>query len=202
MAAWSALLTCWFGDSPDLATTLAEKHSLWFSKSTQQDEWLRQQFGELHQQACCGALAQWEEQAESRLALIILLDQLSRNLYRDQPHAFAQDATALSLAQTAIAQGMDQLVPLLYRVFYYLPLEHSEQLADQQQAVALFTGLQQQCAGQHPQQLAAFVSFTDFAKRHLQVIARFGRFPHRNAILGRSSSADEQQWLTQPGSGF
>ena len=145
-------------------------------------------------EAAAGRLDDWADRPEGLLALIVLLDQFPRNLFRNAPRAFATDAQALALAQQALAQGVDaQLMPVA-RAFIYLPFEHSEDLAMQDRAVALFSAL-----AQHGE---AFASYLDYAERHRDVIRRFGRFPHRNAILGRASTPEEIAFLARPGAGF
>ena len=133
---------------------------------------------------------------EALLARILLLDQFTRNIFRDTPQAFAGDAQALSVATTLVATGRDKNLSPFQRWFAYLPFEHSESLLEQERAVALFAGLRREM--QHE----SFDSAYDYALRHREVIARFGRFPHRNAILGRESTAEEIGFLGQPGSSF
>ena len=133
------------------------------------------------------------------LALLIVLDQFSRNAFRGQPEGFAGDAQALAIAQAGIARGDDQRVPPMARIFCYLPLEHAEDAAMQARSVALFTALRD-APGAEPK--AFFDGTLDYAHKHQDVITRFGRFPHRNAILARASTAEEQAYLAQPGAGF
>ena len=186
------VLDFWFG-----APGSAEHGSLrkcWFEKNPAFDEDIRQRFLPALEAAVAGQLDGWANQPESLLALIVLLDQFPRNLFRNTPRAFATDARALVLAQQAVTQGFDaQLMPVA-RAFIYLPFEHSEDLAMQDHAVALFTAL----AGNGVE----FTSYLDYAEQHREVIRRFGRFPHRNAILGRASTAAEIEYLAQPGAGF
>ncbi|MFZ2237491.1 MAG: DUF924 family protein, partial [Dokdonella sp.] len=133
------------------------------------------------------------------LALLILLDQFPRNLFRDSPRAFSGDAKALSLALSGIERGDDQRVHPLARLFCYLPLEHSEDLPMQERSVALFRKLNEDATAEAT---AQFDGWLDYAIRHRDVIAKFGRFPHRNAVLGRESTAAERDYLAEPGSGF
>ena len=132
--------------------------------------------------------------AQSPLALLLLLDQFTRNLFRGSARAFAGDARALSISKALVATGADRRFDTIERGFVYLPFEHAEDLAAQDEAVRLFTAL----AAEDPRQADSL----DYAHRHRDVIRRFGRFPHRNAALGRASSAEEQAWLALPGSGF
>lgn len=161
----------------------------WFSRSTAFDDRIRQQFAALHHQAAQGELWSWRTNAEGRLAEIIILDQFSRQIYRDQAQAFAQDAMALALAQEAISQRLDQQLDPVQRRFIYMPLMHSESLIIHQRAYVLF------------QRLGDDTTF-EFEKQHQAIIQRFGRYPHRNAILNRQSTEEEQQFLTQAGSHF
>ncbi|MYM69392.1 DUF924 family protein [Pseudoduganella sp. FT55W] len=171
---------------------------VWFQKDDAFDREIEQRFGDEIAQALEGGLRQWDaEGPQAALARILLLDQFCRNVHRGTPLAFAGDHLALQAALDMIEAGDDQLLPPLQRAFVYLPLEHAEDMAMQEQAVALFTGLAETGAGN--QGLAGML---DFAKRHREVIHRFGRFPHRNAILDRPSTPAELAFLKQPGSGF
>jgi len=188
------LLHLWFGDPADPASGYGQPRQDWFQKSAQFDEVLRDRFGPLQARAAAGELESWQHAPRPCLALLLLLDQLPRNLFRGQPESFATDPQARAVAHHALAQGFDaQLLPV-ERTFLYLPLEHSETLADQQRSVALFEKL----SAQHPE----LASYHDYALRHQDVIARFGRFPHRNEVLGRDSTPAEVAFLQQPGSRF
>lgn len=171
----------------------------WFAKDDAFDTELRQRFGATLAAARAGQLDTWTDNAECRLALIIVLDQFSRNIFRGEAESYAADAQALSLALEGIARGHDQAVLPMARIFFYLPLEHAEDLALQERAVALCEALQRDPKAE-PQ--AFFDTTLDFARQHHDVIRRFGRFPHRNAILGRQNTPDEQAYLAQPGAGF
>ncbi|MEM8639832.1 MAG: DUF924 family protein [Cyanobacteria bacterium P01_G01_bin.54] len=189
------VLDFWFGVPSD--PTYGQERREWFRKDGQFDAEIRARFLALHQRAAQERLGDWQAEPLSCLALVILLDQLSRNLFRGTPEAFAQDAQALAIAQAAIQQGFDQQVLPVQRWFYYLPLEHSETLSDQAQAVQLFA----QLVAQLPANPASERTL-DYARKHQAVIQRFGRFPHRNAILGRESTPEEVAFLQQPGSSF
>lgn len=184
------VLDFWFGtpDSPDYGSQRPE----WFQKSPIFDDQAKDKLWGLYEQACAGELDAWANDHKGMLALIILLDQLSRNFHRDSPQAFAQDAKALDLARRALDAGFDQRLLVVQRCFIYMPFEHSEDLADQDLCVDLFEGLR----GELPD------AFLDYADKHRVIIRRFGRFPHRNAILGRESTPEEIEFLTQPGSSF
>jgi uncharacterized protein (DUF924 family) len=170
----------------------------WFQKDDAFDREIERRFGAEIAQALESGLRAWDaEGPQAALARILLLDQFCRNMHRGTPLAFAGDHLALQAALDMIAAGADQLLPPLQRAFVYLPLEHAEDMAMQEQAVALFTRLAESAPAN--QGLAGML---DYAKRHREVIRRFGRFPHRNAILGRPSTPDELAFLQQPGSGF
>jgi uncharacterized protein (DUF924 family) len=181
------ILDFWFGPAP------GESRAEWFRKDARFDEEIRERFGEVHRAAANRDLEAWRASPEAMLALVIVLDQFSRNLYRGEARAFAQDAHALECANQALGRGDDlQLLPV-QRMFLYLPLEHSEVLADQERCVDLMRSLE------------AFEptrGLTEWAVKHRDIVARFGRFPHRNAALGRASTREELEFLTQPGSGF
>ncbi len=161
----------------------------WFQKSIRLDRDIKQQFGELHRQACACELSDWRDSPRGRLAEILILDQFSRNIYRDHPEAFANDALALALAQEAVRQGADQSLEAQERAFLYMPYMHSESQVIHEEALKLFDqpGLENNLK---------------FEYRHLEIIERFGRYPHRNAVLGRESTSEEQAFLEQPGSSF
>jgi uncharacterized protein (DUF924 family) len=182
------VLDFWFGAD---ATPRAE----WFRKDAAFDAQIRERFGALVAQALAGALDGWTA-AEPRAALarILVLDQFTRNIFRDTPRAFAGDAQALIGARELVARGGDRALTPLQRVFAYLPFEHAEDAQMQCESLRLFAALLREDA--------SMASFEDYARRHAEVIERFGRFPHRNEVLGRVSSADEAAFLQQPGSRF
>jgi uncharacterized protein (DUF924 family) len=141
----------------------------------------------------------WLGTTRGRLALVIVLDQFSRNMFRGNQSGFAGDERALAAALEGLALGADKSLALDERIFLYMPLMHSEQLAHQQRSLELFTGLLE---GQ-PEALRGYLSSSvDYARRHLEIVERFGRFPHRNAVLGRASTPEELEFLKQPGSSF
>ncbi|WP_088342622.1 MULTISPECIES: DUF924 family protein [Rhodomicrobium] len=161
----------------------------WFDADADFDAGLRMRFEAALGKAKRGELAAWEASAEGMLALVVLLDQIPRNIYRATPEAFATDGQALSLAERAIAAGLDAKLTPEQRIFLYLPFMHSERLAVQERGIALYDEL-------------GIAEQIDYMRRHRDVIARFGRFPHRNAILGRVSTEAELAFLTEPGSRF
>ena len=160
-----------------------------FVKDTALDETIRARFGDTLEAAARCELFAWRATAEGRLAEIIVLDQFSRNVYRDTPRAFAQDALALVLAQELVASGQDRSLPVAQRIFAYMPYMHSESAVVHAEAVRLFS-------------LPGLEDNLSFELRHKAIIDRFGRYPHRNAILGRTSSAEELAFLSEPGSSF
>lgn len=166
-----------------------ENQQNWFSKSDAFDQTLEKRFKSTLLSAQKSELWNWRSSAEGRLAEIIVLDQFSRNLYRESSLAFAQDALALALAQEAVSQGLDQQLRPNQRSFLYMPFMHSESPLIHQYALKLFEDLG------NPMNL-------DFEKKHKVIIDRFGRYPHRNAVLGRVSTAEETEFLTQPDSSF
>jgi uncharacterized protein (DUF924 family) len=157
----------------------------WFEKDTKFDDDIRERFLALHETAAAGKLAAWEASAEGALALLILLDQFPRNMFRGEPRAFATDSLALAIASRAILNGFDGAFPDL-RGFFYLPFEHSEDLTDQEHAVAFYRA-QNDADG------------LKWAEIHADIIRRFGRFPHRNTVLGRVSTPEELKFLTDGG---
>jgi uncharacterized protein (DUF924 family) len=187
------VLDFWF--LPPGAQGHGDQRAVWFRKDAAFDAAIRDRFGALIEQAVGGGLREWDQQGPSGvLARILLLDQFTRNAYRGTPDSFAGDALALAAARQLADSGADQQLTPVQRSFAYMPFEHAEDAAMQQRAVDLFTAL----AAANP----GYDGVLDYAHRHRGVIARFGRFPHRNEILGRASTPDEQAYLAQPGSGF
>lgn len=191
MSSAEAILTFWFGQ-PD-ESEYGKSRKIWFTKDPAFDREIRDRFYEDYKLAAAGTLDHWRELPQSCLALIILLDQFPRNMFRGQPQAFATDPQALAAAQYAVERGFDQQLLPVQRWFVYLPFEHSENLEHQNQCVALYQQL-----SDHPESLETI----DYALRHRAVIERFGRFPHRNKILGRETTPKEAEFLKQPGSSF
>ncbi|MGB3494457.1 MAG: DUF924 family protein [Elainellaceae cyanobacterium] len=190
----SSVLTFWFGDPSVENVSYGVRKNLWFRKDESTDREIRDRFFDTYERAGSGQLHDWRLTCEGRLALTIVCDQFPRNMFRGTAQAFATDPFARALVKEAIALGDDQALPAEQRVFLYMPLEHSENLDDQGKSVALFQAL----AEANPDLADTY----DYALRHQAVIARFGRFPHRNAALGRVSTAEEIEFLQQPGSSF
>jgi uncharacterized protein (DUF924 family) len=186
------VLDFWF--LPPSDPGYGQQRAVWFRKDAQFDADINRRFGTAIELAVAGGLREWDEQgAHGALARIIVLDQFTRNAGRDTPAAFAGDALALACAQQLVASGADRGLLPVQRWFAYMPFEHSEDPAMQAESIALFTRLAEEAAG--------FDGVLDYAHRHRGVIARFGRFPHRNAILGRASTPEEQEYLAA-GGGF
>jgi uncharacterized protein (DUF924 family) len=186
------ILAFWFGRPGEAG--YGQPRGEWFRKDEGFDAQIRSRFLPIVEAALAGRLAAWADEAQGLRALLIVLDQFPRNLFRGDARAFAGDAQALQLAVTAVGKGWDAPLLAVEKVFVYLPFEHSEALADQERSLTLFAAL----AAEHP----GCDGFLDYARRHHEVIARFGRFPHRNAALGRLSTPAEAGYLAEPGSGF
>lgn len=189
------ILNFWFGtdakrDLPDQA-----RSSFWFGRDPSTDMLIRARFSDDLNKAIAGEYEEWQNQPRSRLALIILFDQFTRNIYRDDAKAFAYDNKALDLALQGIALEHDRNLPLIERVFFYLPLEHSESLTVQKQSVAAFQSL---LAISLFETRELYENFLAYAVKHYEVIKQFGRFPSRNAALGRESTIAEQDFLKLP----
>jgi uncharacterized protein (DUF924 family) len=185
------VLDFWFGapDSPDFGHT----REFWFRKSEATDELMHSRFADAVEAALRGELQHWGGgSAREALALILLLDQFTRNVYRESARAFAGDGAALVIARALMAAGRDAELAPVERWFAYMPFEHSEQLADQRESLRLFGALA----------AAGLAEPLAWAQKHYDVIARFGRYPHRNELLGRPSTAEEIEFLQQPGSRF
>ncbi len=181
-----ALLDFWFGQPGD--PERLHHRQIWFRSTPEFDEAVRTGFAADHELAIAGALAVWEAMPETALALVMLLDQVPRNIFRSTPRAFASDPHALAIANRALVCGFDQKVPTAWRLFFYLPFEHSEVLADQERGIALLQALPP---------VPGRPTDSHMSRRHLEIIERFGRFPHRNPILGRPSTAAELAFLEE-----
>ncbi|HEX5684132.1 MAG TPA: DUF924 family protein [Ideonella sp.] len=195
----ASVLAFWFGERPERAATSPDCARLWWSKQPAVDAEMRVRFGSLIAQAGAGALEGWDATPEGRLALILLCDQFTRNTARGTPEAFALDPLARAWCLEGLqANAFAALLPI-QRLFAYMPLEHSESLDHQDRCVALMQGLRDEAG---PTERETFNGFVDYAEKHREIIRRFGRFPHRNAILGRTSTPEEAAFLQTPGSSF
>jgi uncharacterized protein (DUF924 family) len=188
----NAVLDFWFGTTG--SAEFGTQRKVWFAKNADFDRIVAERFGAAIEQALRGELEAWAGSAPGALARVLLLDQFTRNVFRDQPRAFAGDAQALAAAAAMVGLRQDESLPPCMRAFVYMPFEHAEGLAMQEESVRLFTRL----VSSSPE----LAGMLDFARRHRDVIERFGRFPHRNAILGRVSTAEEMAYLRKPGSRF
>jgi uncharacterized protein (DUF924 family) len=180
------VLAFWFGApySPERGRRRKE----WFRKSVEFDAEVRRRFLPVWEGALRGECARWEVTPLAAVALVVVLDQFPRNMFRGEARAFSSDAQALAVARRMLERGFDRLLSPVERSFAYLPFEHTEDLAVQRRSLALFAPLD--------------LELVDYSRRHFEIIARFGRFPHRNAVLGRESTTEEREFLDQPGSSF
>jgi uncharacterized protein (DUF924 family) len=199
MIAPDMVLEEWFGPLDDAGCPHPSKSAHWWKKDPAFDAHLDRTYGQDVALALTGSLSEWCTAPDGRIALILLLDQFTRNIYRNTAQMFTGDDRALLLAHEGLAAAEDDGHPAFYSCFMYMPLMHSEDLAEQESCVSKFEGL----ALRAPQAARGMLeSNLNYAKAHRDIIARFGRFPHRNAILGRPSTAEEAEFLKQPGSSF
>ena len=185
-----AVLTFWFDPA---------HRDKWWAGDEQFDASIRERFAATVDAAIAGRLSDWANTPSGWLALLIALDQFPRNLYRHDARAWKYDLHAQQLAVWGIEEGYDLQLPVIQRVFAYMPLEHAEDAGVQGRCVALFESL---CGDLPPEERDRYTEFLDYARKHQAVIARFGRFPHRNAVLGRADTPDEAAYLAGPGAGF
>lgn len=171
----------------------------WFQSDPAFDAQIREQFGDQVGAAAAGHLNHWATTPSGWLALLIVLDQFPRNIYRNDPRAWMHDLLAQQIVVSGLEEGFDRQLPPIERVFAYMPLEHAEDIGLQQRCVQLFEDL---CDSVPPTERDRYTDFLDYARRHASVIARFGRFPHRNAVLGRETTTEEKAYLAEPGSGL
>lgn len=195
----AALLDEWFGplDADGLASP--DKQQRWWKKDPAFDEYLKGQYADDVQAALNGDLDSWLEDTLDTVALILLLDQTTRNIYRDTPEMYFGDARALRATDRLLAVGSHEALPTHQRAFVYMPLMHAESLHRQQQSLAQFKALSE--TGTEAARTAMKGAY-EYAKKHAEIVQRFGRFPHRNWILERTSTAEEIEFLTEPGSSF
>ena len=194
-----SILDYWFGTEADDLVAANQHAALWWKKNSQVDQKIRERFASVLDAAANGDLDDWLTHPRGRLALIILADQFSRNMYRETPRSFAFDRFAQTWCKAGLDSGADRVLRPIERVFFNLPLEHSESLEDQQRSVALGKSLAERVPDAHRE---LFDGYLKYAERHRDIVLRFGRFPHRNAILGRESTEEEIAFLQQPGSSF
>ncbi len=192
-AAIDAIHEFWFGELDDTGMCASERNPLWFGSSAENDARCREQFHDLVEQAVGGGLESWEDRDDGLIALVLLLDQMTRNIYRGSAAAFSGDERALDLAQRTISSGHYQRLPAIHQVFLYMPLEHNEDPEVQEECVTLFEELAVVTGNEQ------IDNFTRYAVAHRDVIAKFGRFPHRNELLGRTSTPAELEYLEKHG---
>jgi uncharacterized protein (DUF924 family) len=181
------VLDFWFGREGEPG--YGEFREAWFKKDPEFDRLVRDRFEALYEAAASGDLEDWKEEAQSCLALVIVLDQFPRNMFRGDPRSYATDRKAQETSGYAVDNAYDRELPEFQRTFLYMPFMHSENLEHQRRSVELFRGL-------------GGSDSAEYAVRHMEIIERFGRFPHRNEVLGRRTTPEEAEFLTQPGSSF
>jgi uncharacterized protein (DUF924 family) len=196
---YQSILDFWFGVTSSDIEILEQQSSLWWTKDPNVDKEIEIRFGASLDSLIAGQLNKWKQLPESYLAMIILADQFSRNIYRDTERAFAQDELALALTLEGIDAGIDMKLGLVQRVFFYLPLEHSESISMQYKSVEQYRQLHDVAPDNIRKK---FKDHLDYAIQHREIIEKFGRYPHRNVILGRQSTIEEIEFLKQPGSSF
>ncbi|TVR01644.1 MAG: DUF924 domain-containing protein [Deltaproteobacteria bacterium] len=188
----------WFGDG-DPDDPASARHGVWFGGGAAFDAEIRERFLDAIEAAALGRLEHWKETPRGRMAWTILLDQFTRNAFRGTPRMVGYDALALQSTREAVSRGEDRALPVIQRAFLYLPLEHSEELQAQEESVALYEAL----VGEAPAAMRALIEgMADYARRHEVVVRRFGRFPHRNAMLSRASTAEEEAFLASDAAPF
>ena len=194
------VLDFWFGACAADGSLDPAKQKMWFGDGRNYDVDLGKRFGKLHRRAARGELdAEWAATPRGRIALIVVLDQFSRHIHRGTATAFAQDLAAQRLAVAGVEQEADRALIPVQRAFFYLPFEHAEDLELQRLGVRSFERLATEVA---PAWRKEYTGFSDYSGRHRDIIERFGRFPHRNRILGRTSTPEEVEFLKEPGSSF
>jgi len=189
-ADFAAVLDFWFGPADSVERGTARK--AWFRKSSEFDDEVRRRFMSTWEAATQGKLERWNRTPFAALALVIALDQFPRNMFRDSARAFSSDGLALGAAKAAVGRGFDRVSLPVERQFFYLPFEHAEDLDEQRRCLDLFARLEAESGD----------PWMDYPRRHHDIIVRFGRFPHRNAVLGRTSTPEEIEFLREPGSSF
>jgi uncharacterized protein (DUF924 family) len=188
------VIAFWFGSDPDPTEAMMRR---WFRRDDAFDAQIRERFGALHAEAAAGGLHDWLATSRGTLALVLVLDQFSRNLYRDDPRAFANDGRALAIANDLWFSGRARELTATQRIFVLMPFQHSEDITIQRTGVAEYEKL-----AAEPGAPALMKMTLDYARKHQEIIERFGRFPHRNEVLGRESTPEERAFLEQPGSRF
>jgi uncharacterized protein (DUF924 family) len=191
MTGFANVIDFWFGSAQ--SSVRGRARAEWFRKNPAFDAEIKARFLTCHEEAAAGRLSAWEATPYAALALVIVLDQFPRNMFRGGARAFDTDALALAVSRRLLDRGFDRVYLPVERSFAYLPFEHCEELAVQRRSLVLFGSL-----APHP----GYESVIEYARRHYEIVLRFGRFPHRNELLGRPSTAEEIEFLREPGSGF
>jgi uncharacterized protein (DUF924 family) len=198
------IIVFWFQSLTD-AQTIDKKSppaKLWFNGGKAFDDEIREKFLRDYLKARAGEYKEWESSARGRLALMIIFDQFSRNMFRGTPQAFETDALALELSQRSIKDGTDKELMLVERVFFYMPFMHAESLSVQEEGIRQFEILVEESKTKSPHNTSYFEYNRKYTRQHRDIIARFGRFPHRNAVLQRVPTVEETEFLKNPGSSF
>jgi uncharacterized protein (DUF924 family) len=198
-ADYEGVLEFWFGPLDARGVASEAKSRAWFEKNASFDREIEQRFGALHAELARGEKEEWLSSSRGSLAAVIVLDQFSRNMFRNTKQMFESDPRALAIATALVDSGQDRKLAFTERGFVYMPFMHSERLEDQDRCVALFQSLRDEHVGELRERCQDNLGY---AERHRDIIRRFGRFPHRNAILGRESTPEELEFLKQPGSSF
>lgn len=195
----NAIISYWFGDLDTSGFAQDEQKQKWWTGSSEVDLEISHQFGHLVEEALKRGLKSWKNTAQGRLALILLLDQFTRNIYRGTERAFSGDHRALKLCKLGLSEKTDLALPIEHRVFFYMPLEHSENLDDQELCIRMFSSLKREVPKEKQQIIDNYVGF---AEEHRDIIKRFGRFPHRNSALNRTNTKEETNYLEGQFSSF
>eukprot|EP01064_Diplonema_japonicum_P018157 TRINITY_DN2684_c0_g1_i2.p1 TRINITY_DN2684_c0_g1~~TRINITY_DN2684_c0_g1_i2.p1 ORF type:complete len:211 (+),score=68.08 TRINITY_DN2684_c0_g1_i2:36-635(+) len=197
MRDYQPVLDYWFGTVRN-GWSVEDRMALWFFGRKEDDDFMKTEFKSLVDEAVSGGLQEWRKEKESMMAYILLLDQMTRVVHRGLPEAFSGDSLALSACKEGIEKGWDLEIPAVYGTFFYLPLEHSEDLADQEQSLLVYKNL----AERFPDHKKSLDGSYDYAVQHYDIVKRFGRFPHRNKIIGRPTTAEEKAYLTSGAPSF
>lgn len=195
------ILDFWFGDLNEKGLPSDAHRRIWWIKDPENDEMIKVNFGNDLNMAIKGELENWSSNHRGSLALILLLDQFSRNIYRDTAKAFSQDQIAVKLCLEGIDKSFDNKLHPVQRIFYYMPLMHSEDICNQEKSIKSFSNLAKQSTATEAIANMVFSSF-EYALKHYEIVKRFGRYPHRNKILGRESTQEEIEFLSGSGSSF
>lgn len=194
-----AILSFWFQDKASNTPKIDARMDTWFSEDPDFDREIVEEFGDEVEHASEGRLDHWAHQPRGRLALILLLDQFRRNIYRGKPDAFARDSAALKLCVEGAMEKTDKALPPMYRVFFYMPLQHAESRKVQRRSSKIYNKL---ATAVSETERATFETVAQFAELHADIVEQFGRFPHRNKLLGRDNTAEEDEYLSADAPGF